>query len=104
MAEGTLLPNWTHSNSRNLPWAPVERQVLFDIPSIPDAHCLLFLVDLAALLAIHLLMLILLPLLVLLLKQPRELGHKGADRLGNAGDIHWLYGIDSIGFIHRIGG
>ena len=71
---------------------------------IPDAHSLLFLADFPALLAVNLLALVLLPLLVLFLKQPRELGHKGADGPGNAGDVHWFYGIDSFGCIHRFCG
>ena len=54
--------------------------------------------------AVNLLPVVLLPLLILFLKQPRELGHKDADRSSYTGDVHWFYGIDSFGCIHRFCG
>ena len=63
----------------------------FRMQLIPNAHSLLFLVDFTALLAVKLRTLILISVLVLLLKQPRKLGHKGADGTGRAGDIHWCW-------------
>ena len=78
--------------------------MLFEWPSVPDAHSLLLLVDFTAQLPVNLLMLASIPLLILFLKQPCQLCHKGADRAGNPGDVHWFYGIHFFGFIYHIGG